>query len=182
MQRKPRCGCEKEFGDAYLNVGRQHFAVCFTHHTYRRVGFGYMSSWQYESRETHTENAYRLLTYFRPGRDAPMPNPHQLSSCAPGDEVWHNAIEEIGPLDAGEQAYRLGELAAWQYNKMADTGVTSGVEEGRIADARDRASIIGMFVGEYAREQFAAGFDGAIDFSLNADWRIAEATDISHEI
>ena len=77
----------------------------------------------------------------------------------------------LAALDLLQQARQLGELAAWQYNKMMGDGVESVVEYCRIADAHDRAERIAEILGEPARESFAAGFDATIDFSLNPDWR-----------
>jgi hypothetical protein len=88
------------------------------------------------------------------------------------DVLWMEAIEQTSELDLAEQAYRLGELAAWQYNKMEDSGYSSMTEARRIEDAYERADNIADIIGEIARERFAAGFDEAIDFSLNADWRM----------
>jgi len=79
--------------------------------------------------------------------------------------------EELEGLDLLAQARRLGELAAWQFNKMADTGVESHVEYDRIENARAITERIADIVGKPAWDAFAAGFDEAIDFSLNADWQ-----------
>ena len=87
------------------------------------------------------------------------------------DLVWQEALDELETLNLLQQAYRLGELAAWQHNKMMDTGVSSLVEYRRIGDAYERAERIADILGEPARESFAAGFDATIDFSLNTDWQ-----------
>ncbi len=85
-------------------------------------------------------------------------------------DVWQDALNELADLDLLSQAYQLGELAAWQHNKIEDTGVWGTTEQARIDDAYERAERIEDVLGEPAREQFAAGFDAVIDFSLNAEW------------
>lgn len=90
------------------------------------------------------------------------------------DELWESAMREVADLTLSEQARMLGELAAWQHNKMMSTGVEGGTEHRRIRDAYERVETIVDVLGEAGRESFAAGFDDAIDFSLNADWRLSQ--------
>lgn len=87
------------------------------------------------------------------------------------DTIWHETMAELGNLDLLIQARELGRLAAWQQNRIADTGVAGATEAARIEDAYERAEQIADIIGEPSREAFAAGFDEQIDFSLNAEWR-----------
>ena len=87
------------------------------------------------------------------------------------DTLWCEAMKDIEGLDLLEQAFQLGKLAAWQHNKINSTGGSSCIELNHIDDAHERAERIADIIGEPAREHFRAGFDSAIDFSLNADWR-----------
>ncbi|MBN2290922.1 MAG: hypothetical protein JXM70_00770 [Pirellulales bacterium] len=69
-----------------------------------------------------------------------------------------------------EHARKLGELAAWQRNKMLDTGVSSVLEEGRIGEALRMALLMAEDIGPSAMTAFAEGYCETVDLSLNADW------------
>jgi hypothetical protein len=54
------CKCEEEFGDFILNVGRQHFACCKLHETYRCIGENLFSGWLEESADLWRRNVDTL--------------------------------------------------------------------------------------------------------------------------
>lgn len=70
-----------------------------------------------------------------------------------------------------DEAEYLGDMAAWQHNKMMSTGVSSMVEWNRIGYALERMEEIEGVLGEPAYRAFENVFDATIDFSTNADWR-----------
>ena len=77
-------------------------------------------------------------------------------------------MEDISLLD---EAYKVGEEAAWLRNKEASSECVGAFDVTRIQDAYERAECIADILGDTAWERFAEGFDATIDFSLNADWR-----------
>lgn len=71
-----------------------------------------------------------------------------------------------------DECRHLGQLEAWQRNKEMETECIGTTEWSRIRHDRERMDQIILILGQAAWDQFAAGYDETIDFSLNSDWRL----------
>ena len=77
-------------------------------------------------------------------------------------------------MEALSEARELGAMLAWSHNKEAETDVVGAIDYARRADYRERAESLANVYGPAVDEAFAQGYDAAIDFSCNADWRLAK--------
>jgi hypothetical protein len=59
---------EQEFGAYCLDIGRDHYAVCALHNTFRWVGSNLHSFWREMTDEDFRQNAFRLLAMKPLGR------------------------------------------------------------------------------------------------------------------
>jgi hypothetical protein len=62
-------GCEKEFGDRYYNLGREHWAVCETYKYKWCFGDNLFSGWRAETEVDWERNAQILACYSDPPRE-----------------------------------------------------------------------------------------------------------------
>src|SRR5262249_1066749 len=99
-----KCGCERRFGDSYLNVHKHHFAVCETHKVYWWGGRNLFSSWQEEHFADWCVNAATLLRDYKRaegGDDRLDPwNPQTILDEL--DDGWKTAppLEPLGDATA----------------------------------------------------------------------------------
>lgn len=89
------------------------------------------------------------------------------------DNVWQEALAEIAHLPKAAQAYRLGELYAWQWTKKNEVP-TGAREAARMDDAWLRLEGLVEKLGEQAYDLFDDAFaavtgDDAVTFAWRAE-------------
>lgn len=60
------CGCDEEFGDRIVNIGREHYAVCEEHRYFWHIGSNLFSAWRDETQAEWDANASELALYSEP--------------------------------------------------------------------------------------------------------------------
>jgi len=74
----PKCGKL----DYYLNVGRDHWAVCDTHRAKWHIGSNLFSSWHHETEADWQRNRYRLAEYVSVDSICPEPTEASVARAA----------------------------------------------------------------------------------------------------